>query len=93
MLETTTVRLSKKTKARFENISALSGLNNLSKTLDFAAEAAEEKLNSYHGNIDSLLIFRPAQSGFRKTSESVDKVLSQAFDKEDSKKTGIHSRR
>lgn len=79
MSGTTTVRVSKKTKAKLENVSTLSGLNNLSKTLDFAVEAAEDKLNEYHGNIDSLLEFKAGKSGFKKTSEEVDKALAQAF--------------
>lgn len=87
MKGTTTVRVSKKTKSRLENVSALSGLNNLSKTLDFAVEAAEDKLlNAYRGNIDSLLQFKAGSSGFKKTSEEVDRVLAQAFSKKDRKK-------
>lgn len=79
MAETTTVRVSKKTKAKLENVSTLSGINNLSKTLDFAVEAAEDRLNQYHGNIDSLLKFRAGKSGFKNTSEEVDKVLAHAY--------------
>ncbi|MHB2037188.1 MAG: hypothetical protein ACYCPW_10675 [Nitrososphaerales archaeon] len=82
MSDTTTVRVSKKTKTRLERISALSGLNNLSKTLDFAVEAAEDKLNKYHGNINSLLEFKGAKSDFKNTSATVDKVLTKAFAKE-----------
>lgn len=82
MSDTTTVRVSKKTKTRLEKVSTLSGLNNLSKTIDFAVEAAEDKLNQYHGNIDSLLKFKAEKSGFKKTSEKVDKVLAQAFEKQ-----------
>lgn len=88
MAETTTVRVSKKTKAKLESVSTLSGINNLSKTLDFAVEAAEDRLNHYHGNIDSLLKFRAGRSGFRHTSEEVDKVLAQAFSKKGIKKVG-----
>ena len=79
MSNTTTVRISKKTKERLERVSDLSGLNNLSKTLDFAVGAAEEKLNQYQGNINSLFKFKAGRSGFRKTSESVDEVLAQAI--------------
>ncbi|MDG6904400.1 MAG: hypothetical protein JRN20_01290 [Nitrososphaerota archaeon] len=81
MAETTTVRVSKKTKARLENVSTLSGINNLTKTLEFAVEAAEDRLNQYHGNIDSLLKFRAGKSGFRNTSEEVEKILAQAYSK------------
>jgi hypothetical protein len=54
MSNTTTVRVSKKTKTRLEKVSTLSGLNNLSKTLEFAVEAAEDKLNQYHGKYQLL---------------------------------------
>lgn len=83
MSNTTTVRVSKKTKARLETVSTLSGLNNLSKTLDFAVGAAESQLNKYHGNINTLLRFDSERSGFKKTSETVDAVLAQAYRKKD----------
>ncbi|MFI5450515.1 MAG: hypothetical protein ACHQ03_12205 [Candidatus Bathyarchaeia archaeon] len=79
MSDTTTVRISKKTKERLERVSDLAGLNNLSKALDFAVGAAEDKLNLYHGNIDSVFEFKAGKSGFMKTSKSVDKVVAQAL--------------
>ena len=77
MSGTTTIRVSKKTKTKLERVSALGGFNNLSKTLDFAVEAAEDKLNEYHGNVDSLLKLRQEKSGFRDTSEKVDEILAK----------------
>jgi hypothetical protein len=71
ILLTTTIRISKKTKARLERVSSPSGLNNLSKTLDFAVDAAEDKLNQYRGNVKSVLKFKGARSGFSDTSERV----------------------
>ena len=79
---TTTVRISKKTKERLERVSDMAGLDSLSKTLDFAVEAAEDKLNQYHGDVNSILKFKAGGSGFKKTSENVDKVLAQALRKE-----------
>jgi hypothetical protein len=82
MSNTTTVRISKKTKERLERVSDLTGLNNLSKTLDFAVGAAEDKLNQYRGNIDSLFEFKGGKSGFKKTSQYVDEVLARTLKKE-----------
>ncbi|MDH2901853.1 MAG: hypothetical protein PXY39_12870, partial [archaeon] len=76
MSKTTTVRLSKKTKTRLEKVAMLTGWN-LSRTLDFAIETAEEKVDKYHGNIDSLLKLKQEKSGYKDTSENVDKVLSE----------------
>lgn len=86
MAGTTTVRVSKKTKAKLESVSTLSGINNLSKTLDFAVEAAEDRLNQYKGNINTLLKFSAGRSGLKNTSEEVDKVLAQAFSEKVRKK-------
>ena len=83
MSNTTTVRISKKTKERLERVSDLAGLNNLSKTLDFAVEAAEDRLDQYHGNVNSLFKFKAGRSGFKKTSISVDKVLARALREEE----------
>lgn len=80
--KTTTVRVSRRTKTRLETISTLSGLNNLSKTLDFAVEAAEEKLDRYRGDVESVLEFKGAKSSYTDTSENVDRILSKAFRKE-----------
>jgi predicted DNA-binding protein len=76
MSKTTTVRLSKKTKTRLEKVAMLTGWN-LSRTLDFAIETAEEKVDKYHGNINSLLKLKQEKSGYKDTSENVDKVLSE----------------
>jgi predicted DNA-binding protein len=76
MSGTTTVRISKKTKAKLERVASLTGMN-ISKTIDFAIHAAEDKIDEYHGNVDSLLKLKPAKSGFSKTSEIVDKVLAR----------------
>ncbi|MGI0081231.1 MAG: hypothetical protein ACRECH_16610 [Nitrososphaerales archaeon] len=76
MQQTTTVRLSRKTKARLEKVSSLTGLN-LSKALDFAVDAAEKKIENYHGNLDSLLELKVASSGYRNTSKRVDKVVAK----------------
>ena len=81
MANTTTVRISKKTKERLERVSELAGLKSLSKTLDFAVGAAEDKLDRYHGNLHTLYEFKPGKSGFKKTSENVDRVLAQALKK------------
>ncbi len=78
MQRTTTVRVSKRTKERFERISSLTGLN-LSKTLDFAAQAAEQRIDQYRGNIDSLLSLRTEDSGFKNTSKRVDEVIALAL--------------
>jgi thiol-disulfide isomerase/thioredoxin len=45
--------------------------------------AAEDKLNQYHGNVNSLFKFKAGRSGFKKTSVSVDKVLAQALKEEE----------
>lgn len=82
MPKSTTVRISKKTKERLERVSDLTGLNNLSKTLDFAIDAAEDKLDQYHGNVNSLFEFKGGRSGLRKTSQSLDEELAQALKKE-----------
>ncbi len=74
--ESTTVRVSKKTKTRLQRIATLTGLG-LSKTLDFAVEAAEEKVEGYRGDVESLLRLKPAESGFHITSEKVDEVLAE----------------
>ena len=76
MSGTTTVRISKKTRAKLERVASLTGMN-ISKTIDFAIQTAEDKMDEYHGNVDSLLKLKPAKSGFSKTSEIVDKVLGQ----------------
>jgi predicted DNA-binding protein len=76
MSKTTTVRLSKKTKTRLEKVAMITGWN-LSRTLDFAIETAEEKVDKYLGNINSLLKLRQEKSGYKDTSEKVDKVLSE----------------
>ncbi len=78
---TTTIRVSRRTKARLDSVSTLCGLNNISKTLDFAVEAAEEKLDRYQGNIESLFQFKGARSNYKNTSENVDKILTKAFEK------------
>ncbi len=82
MPRTTTIRVSRDTKAKLERISALAGLNNLSKTLDYAAVAAEEKLDRYRGNVDSLYRFKAGKSAFRRTSQKADRVLAEAIQKE-----------
>jgi hypothetical protein len=81
MANSTTVRISKGTKQRLERVSELAGLNNLARTLDFAVEAAEDKLNRYHGNVDSLFKFKAGSSGFKDTSEAVDKVIARSLRK------------
>lgn len=81
MPNSTTVRISRKTKERLQKVSDLAGLQSLSKTLDFAVEAAEDKLNEYHGNIDTVIKFKAGESKFRNTSRSVDKVLGEALKK------------
>ncbi len=77
MSSTTTIRVSRKTKTKLERVSTLGGFNNLSKTLEFAVGAAEDKLNEYHGNIGSLLKLRQEKSGFHDTSEKVDEILAK----------------
>ena len=79
MSSSTTVRISKKTKERLEKISDLGGFRSLAKSLDFAVGAAEDKLNNYRGNIDSLYKFKAGRSGFKKTSASVDKILAESL--------------
>ena len=76
MSGTTTVRISKKARAKLDRVAAFAGMN-ISKTIDFAIQTAEDKMDEYHGNVDSLLKLKPAKSGFSKTSEIVDKVLGQ----------------
>lgn len=78
MQTTTTVRVSRKTKERFERISSLTGLS-LSKTLDFAAQSAEERIDRYHGDVDSLLGLRTEDSGYKNTSKRVDVAVAQAL--------------
>lgn len=39
----------------------------------------EDKLNQYHGDIDSLLKFKAASSGYMDTSETVNRVLAKAY--------------
>ena len=80
MSNTTTVRLSKKSKARLEKVALLTGWN-LSRTLDFAIEAAEEKVERYRGNIDSLFKLRQEKSGYLDTSEKLDEILAEAAGK------------
>jgi hypothetical protein len=77
MPETTTVRISKKTKVKLEKVASLTGMN-LTKTLDFALDVTEDKIDHYRGNIDSLLKIKSLRSGFSKTSEMVDKLLARA---------------
>ena len=76
MTGTTTIRVSKKTRAKLEKLSALGGFDSISKAIDYAVEAAEDKLNKYHGNIDSLIRLRQEKSGFHNTSEKVDEILA-----------------
>lgn len=76
MSNTTTIRLSRKSKRRLERVAELTGLN-LSRTLDFAIESAEEKIDKYHGDVDSLINLRQESSGHRDTSEKVDEILAQ----------------
>ena len=84
MSSTTTVRLSKKSKARLEKVALLTGWN-LSRTLDFAIETAEEKVDRYRGNIDSLLKLRQEKSGYRDTSENVDDIFAKTIIKQNRK--------
>ena len=72
----TTVRLSKKSKARLEKVAVFTG-RSLSQTLDFAIESAEEREERYRGNINSLLNLRQEKSGYRDTSERVDEILGK----------------
>ena len=53
MSNTTTVRVSIETRAKLERLASITGWS-FSKTLDFA-KVAEEKVDEYHGNRDSLL--------------------------------------
>ena len=76
MSGTTTVRISKKTRAKLQRVASLTGMN-LSKTLDFAVNVAEDKIDDYRGNVDSLLKLKSLRSGIAKTSETVDNVLAQ----------------
>ena len=72
----TTVRLSKKSKARLEKVAVFTG-RSLSQTLDFAIESAEERVEKYHGNIKSLLTLRQEKSDYKDTSEKVDEILGK----------------
>ena len=76
MASTTTVRLSKKSKARLERVALLTG-KSLSQTLDFAIESAEEKVDEYQGDINSLLKLKQERSGYPDTSKKVDEVLAK----------------
>jgi len=76
MANSTTVRLSKKSKARLEKVALLTG-RSLSQTLDFAIESAEERVDRYRGNVKTLLRLRQEKSGHSDTSQRVDEVLAE----------------
>ena len=81
MPNTTTVRLSKRTKTKLERVAFLKGCN-LSKAHDFAVGVAEEKVDEYHGNVTSLLSLKQYKSGFKETSERIDEIVAkEKFDR------------
>ncbi|GEM_PF-4027428 len=80
MSGSTTVRISRRTKARLERIALLLGVS-LKDALEYAVDVAEKHLEEYHGDLDlfARILGDRRGSGYRDTSTRVDEVIAETL--------------
>ncbi len=81
--KTTTIRVTLETKNKLERIACILGTS-IMEAVDFAVNAAEEKLEKYHGDLNILaeVLKDTRGSGYRNTSLKVNEVIAEALSRE-----------